>query len=133
MKIPNLIKIVICTLLIISCVKEKEQANKFISVDGHSFIKDGESYNPNSSRTFRDKYYELVFSLVEENAVLSGTNFWSWGGFGEAQNEDFWWKKGDPFVGDPPQEPQGLNSVFASDKLTLEIISKHAKAIGEFE
>jgi mannan endo-1,4-beta-mannosidase len=37
------------------------------------------------------------------------------------------WKIGDPFVGDPPQEPQGRNSIFISDTSTLRIIGEHAR------
>jgi len=36
------------------------------------------------------------------------------------------WRKGDPFVGDPPQEPQGRNSIFQSDTSTLRIIRDNA-------
>jgi mannan endo-1,4-beta-mannosidase len=36
------------------------------------------------------------------------------------------WKQGDPFTGDPPQEPQGRNSIFTSDTSTLAIIRNHA-------
>jgi len=36
------------------------------------------------------------------------------------------WKAGDGFVGDPPQEPQGLYCVFDSDASTIAIIQAHA-------
>jgi mannan endo-1,4-beta-mannosidase len=36
------------------------------------------------------------------------------------------WRPGDPFVGDPPQEPQGLNSIFVSDTSTMMIVRSHA-------
>ncbi len=36
------------------------------------------------------------------------------------------WKEGDPFTGDPPQEPQGRNSIFISDHSTIGIIRDHA-------
>jgi mannan endo-1,4-beta-mannosidase len=39
------------------------------------------------------------------------------------------WKPGDPFTGDPPQEAQGLFSVFDRDTSTLQIISEHARAL----
>ena len=39
------------------------------------------------------------------------------------------WKAGDGFVGDPPQEPQGLYCVFDSDKSTIAIISRHARQL----
>ena len=37
--------------------------------------------------------------------------------------------KGDDYCGDPAQEQQGLNSVFASDASTLAIISEANEAI----
>ena len=39
---------------------------------------------------------------------------------GPHANADFMWKAGDSFVGDPPQEPQGLYCVFDSDTSTIE-------------
>jgi mannan endo-1,4-beta-mannosidase len=49
------------------------------------------------------------------------------GWLGRTQNADFMWKAGDSFVGDPPQEPQGLYCVFDSDVSTVNIISAHAR------
>ncbi|WP_165932649.1 hypothetical protein [Flavobacterium cellulosilyticum] len=34
------------------------------------------------------------------------------------------WSAGDPLTTDPPQEPQGLNSVFPTEKSTLKIVKK---------
>jgi mannan endo-1,4-beta-mannosidase len=31
----------------------------------------------------------------------------------------------DDYTTDPPQEPQGLNSVFSTDKTTLDLIKKY--------
>lgn len=118
---------------ILSHIEIAEQLNKPLVMEEFGFPRDGEEYSTSSPTTFRDQYYKMVFDLVEEHNVLAGTNFWSWGGFGEAQNENYWWKEGDPFTGDPPQEPQGLNSVFASDSSTLKIIKTHAKNIGVLE
>lgn len=109
------------------------QLRKPLVMEEFGFPRDDEEYSLESPTTYRDQYYKLVFDLVEENEALTGTNFWSWGGFGLAQNDDFWWYPGDPFTGDPPQEPQGLNSVFASDESTLAIIKYHAKRIGALE
>ncbi|MEY4589899.1 MAG: putative 1,4-beta mannosidase man5D, partial [Pseudomonadota bacterium] len=76
----------------------------------------------------RNRYYQGVFEQLTQQARLgkpiAGFNFWAWGGFGHSQRADFIWRKGDDFTGDPPQEPQGLNSVFASDQSTLDIIKK---------
>lgn len=64
-----------------------------------------------------------------EGAPIAGSNFWGWGGFGRARGGDFIWREGDPFTGDPPQEPQGLNSVFDVDASTLAILRAHAEAM----
>jgi mannan endo-1,4-beta-mannosidase len=37
------------------------------------------------------------------------------------------WKAGDSFVGDPPQEPQGLYCVFDTDATTIRVIAAHAR------
>ena len=36
---------------------------------------------------------------------------------------------GDPYTGDPAQEQQGLNSVFAKDKSTLKVIREEIRLI----
>ena len=69
--------------------------------------------------------FSLVQKSIKEGDIICGCNFWAWGGLVHPQLE--WWQKGDVFVGDPAQEPQGLYSVFASDKSTIEIIKKYAK------
>lgn len=115
---------------VLTHIEIAKKMNKPLVMEEFGFPRDGEGYSPKTSTKYRDQYYKMVFNLVEEHKALAGTNFWSWGGFGIAQNEDFWWVEGDPFTGDPPQEPQGLNSVFATDESTLSIIKQHAKAIG---
>ena len=61
--------------------------------------------------------------------AIAGSNFWAWGGGGRTGNADWMWQPGDPFTGDPPQEAQGLYSLFDSDASTLDIVSLHAKAV----
>jgi len=107
-----------------------EEMNKPIVMEEFGFPRNDEQYDPDAPTTYRDQYYQMVFSEVEEHEIFAGSNFWSWGGYGEAQNtESYWWSPGDPFTGDPPQEPQGLNSVFASDSTTLKIIQNHAEQL----
>lgn len=104
-----------------------EQLNKPIVLSEFGLGRDLESTERGTPVTYRDKYYQAVFGMVEEYGPLAGSNFWSWGGLGVAQHDDYWWRSGDPFVGDPPQEPQGLNSVFADDNSTLSIIKAHSE------
>ena len=41
------------------------------------------------------------------------------------------WKMGDDFTGDPPSEAQGANSIFDTDISTLEVLRRHATALGQ--
>ncbi len=84
--------------------------------------------------TDRDRFYRMMFGLVEADmkagGPLAGTNFWAWNGEGRAQHPDAWFKMGDrSYVGDPPQEEQGLFGVFDADASTLAVVREHAKAV----
>lgn len=75
----------------------------------------------------RDRYYEYVFSVIRDSGKIKGSNFWGWGGFARPANRT--WQRGDDYTGDPAQEDQGLNSVFASDTSTIDIIRRMSDAI----
>lgn len=91
------------------------------------------AYDPASAVTARDRFYRAIYERLLERAragdAIAGSNFWAWGGRGRTTNADYMWKAGDPFTGDPPQEAQGLFSLFDSDASTLEIVSAHARAM----
>jgi mannan endo-1,4-beta-mannosidase len=115
-------------------LKIAKKLNKPAVVEEFGFPRDGGSYAPTASTGLRDRYYGLIFQVVEEsarqNGPFAGSNFWAWGGEGRARHPDFLMKPADTaYVGDPPQEPQGCNSVFDSDKTTLAIIRRHDKAL----
>ena len=97
--------------------------------------RDRGSYDPASGVTARDRFYQAIYARVLEHAraggPIAGSNFWAWGGRGRTTNADWMWKAGDPFTGDPPQEAQGLFSLFDSDASTLGIVSAHARAMRE--
>ena len=38
---------------------------------------------------------------------------------------------GNDFTGDPPSEAQGANSIFDTDISTLEVLRRHATALGQ--
>jgi mannan endo-1,4-beta-mannosidase len=111
-----------------------DTANKMgkpIVLEEFGINRDDASFHPDSTTVFRDKFYTAIFGLLNRRAAagdaIAGSNFWAWGGAGRTKNADFMWKAGDSFVGDPPQEPQGLFCVFDSDKSTIRIISAHAR------
>jgi mannan endo-1,4-beta-mannosidase len=95
--------------------------------------RDGGSILAGTPTVARDRFYAAVFSQIEESlrapGPLAGSNFWAWGGEVQVRRHGGMWVEGDPFAGDPPQEPQGQNSIFASDSTTLRIIGAHARAV----
>ncbi|MGC9955063.1 MAG: cellulase family glycosylhydrolase [Rhizomicrobium sp.] len=110
-----------------------QKINKPLVAEEFGFPRDN-GYAAGSPTTLRDRFYGMMFAEVLGSArsggPFAGTNFWTWGGSGRAQHEDYRMHPGDTFfVGDPPQEPQGANSVFDCDATTLEIIRAHAGAL----
>ncbi len=98
---------------------------KPLVLEEFGFPRDGFLFSKETSTTARDEYYSYVFDLIrqerENGGLFAGCNFWAWGGFAEQAPGHIYWEKGDDYTGDPAQEEQGLNSVFATDS-TVEII-----------
>jgi len=105
--------------------------NKPIVLEEFGIDRDRGEILPGTPTTVRDRYYNLIVRTLYDSAragsPLAGYNFWAWGGEARAVHPDGMWKKGDPFMGDPPHEPQGRNAIFSSDASTLRIISENAK------
>lgn len=80
---------------------------KALVIEEFGYPRDGFRYAEGTPTTGRDKIYAEVFGRVVESAaqggLLAGCNFWTW-------------------QIDPPQEAQGLNSVFISDRSTVGLI-----------
>jgi mannan endo-1,4-beta-mannosidase len=106
------------------------QLGKPLVMEEFGLARDSGGCLPGSPATARDEYFTRILAMVYDSAragsPLAGTNFWAWGGEGKAQHPDYLWRPGDGFTGDPPQEPQGFNSVFLADTATLRIIREHA-------
>ncbi|MGE5353295.1 MAG: T9SS type A sorting domain-containing protein [Acidobacteriota bacterium] len=104
--------------------------NKPLTMEEFGLPRDNELYTPGSATTVRDKYYgellKLVYRSAKGGSPIAGSNFWGWGGEGRSPNSDFIWRVGDPFVCDPPMEPQGLNSVYDTDSSTIEVLRKNS-------
>jgi mannan endo-1,4-beta-mannosidase len=109
------------------------QMGKPIVLEEFGINRDNGSFRPIATTTHRDRFYGDIFALITRRAAagdaIAGSNFWAWGGAGRAKNADFMWKAGDAFVGDPPQEPQGLYCVFDSDASTRKVIAESAAAL----
>lgn len=119
-------------------IQMSSEINKPLVIEEFGIPRDSHSYSTEVSTIYRDKYYEMMFKKIYKNAQsggpMSGSNFWAFGGFGKPSNPDeneSKWYNGDDFTGDPPQEPQGRNSVFAGDKTTIDLLKKYAVMMNE--
>jgi len=87
--------------------------------------RDHERYEPAAPTTARDEYFRRMFDQVavsaREYGSLQGANFWAWGGEGRTAAGGSY--SAETLMGDPFCEPQGLNSVFNSDRSTLRVIA----------
>ena len=99
--------------------------SKPIVLEEFGFPRDGFSFSKEAPTTARDEYYRYVFDLIrqdrESGGLFGGCNCWAGGGCAGQNPGHVFWEKGDDYTGDPAQEQQGLNSVFATDS-TIEII-----------
>jgi mannan endo-1,4-beta-mannosidase len=111
-----------------------KRLNKPLVIEEFGMPRDGGSFEPGTPTTFKDRFYQLIYSTVLDSvrsgAALQGCNFWGWGGEGRAQHPDHHFVRGDTsYVGDPPHEPQGWYSVFDVDKSTQAVIRDYAAAV----
>ncbi|AOW22114.1 beta-mannanase [Urechidicola croceus] len=121
-----------------SHVSLAEKSKRPIVMSEFGLPREGESLSPDSSTKNRDEFYSSVFSLLIDShankGALGGYNFWGFGGYGKSANHpNGKWEPGDEFTADPPQEPQGFNTVFASDISTLEMIKGYNEKVGNLK
>ncbi len=107
--------------------------NKPLVIEEFGLPRDGQSFVANSPTTLRDSYYKKVLAFIGNqpggNAHIAGANFWAFGGTARPNKGQIFWKKGDEYMGDPPMEEQGLNSVFDEDKTTWNVIKSVSKIV----
>jgi mannan endo-1,4-beta-mannosidase len=96
--------------------------------------RDHEKYGPETPTAARDEYFRRMFEQVAESCragrALMGANFWAWGGEGRVGGGSK--SSVSALMGDPFCEPQGLNSVFDTDKSTLAVIAQANKKLAAF-
>jgi len=115
-------------------VATAQRLGKPLVIEEFGFPRDGESYEPGSPTTFKDRFYSLIYGAVLDNfragGPIAGSNFWAWSGQGRARHPDHHFVPGDTsYVGDPPHEPQGWYGVFDTDVTTQALIRSHASAM----
>lgn len=93
--------------------------------------RDHERLERGTPTTARDDFYRRMFGRVVEScqagAALQGANFWAWGGEGrpDAGRKNLT----AVMVGDPFFEPQGLNSIFDTDRTTHAVIAQASEKL----
>jgi len=111
---------------IISNIKLNKHLEKPMVLEEFGLARDKISYNPTRSVRIRDSYFRNVFQYIYDSALkdqmVSGVNFWAYGGQGRPREDGGWWAPGDDFIGDPPHERQGWYSIYDSGHTTLEMI-----------
>ena len=103
-----------------------EKLDKPLVIEEFGLPRNNQSFDINASTALRDEYYRKIFSILETqpttSGYLAGANFWAFGGTARPVTGQIFWKNGDAYMGDPPMEEQGLNTVFDSDQSTWKVI-----------
>jgi mannan endo-1,4-beta-mannosidase len=110
-----------------------KKLGKPLVIEEFGLPRDAQSFDVNAPTALRDRYYDKIFSILAESAKssgnLAGANFWAFGGTARPVKGQVFWKKGDDYMGDPPMEEQGLNTVFDSDRTTWAVINRYSKTL----
>lgn len=110
-----------------------EKLNKPLVIEEFGLPRDRQSFAINSSTALRDDFYGRIFSILakhsKSNGHLAGAAFWAFGGTARPIKNQIFWKNGDDYMGDPPMEEQGLNTVFDSDQSTWKVINTYSKSL----
>lgn len=97
-----------------------QELHKPIVIEEFGYPRDDYRFDRAAGVTARNAFISAVLEVASHHPQIAGLNIWAWGGECEPKHE--MWQAGDPFAGDPPQEQQGLYSIFLSDKETIEVI-----------
>lgn len=110
-----------------------KKLDKPLVIEEFGLPRDAQTFDPSSSTNFRDAYYKKILSFIGNqrggDEYIAGANFWAFGGTARPIKGQVFWKAGDDYMGDPPMEEQGLNTVFDSDRSTWNVIGSVSRAI----
>jgi mannan endo-1,4-beta-mannosidase len=113
-----------CERYIAAHAQWMKKINKPLVLEEFGVQRDGNSFQPQSSTEARDQFYKKIIRAVHAYD-LAGYNFWGYAGLPKKDTTSWFWRQGDPYTADPPQEEQGLYSVFRTDTSTWKIISEN--------
>lgn len=103
-----------------------KKIGKPIVLEEFGLDRDGGAFDIKTTTQVRDKFYQHVFDVLwprmQKGEPIAGYNFWAWNGAARTKRANYWWQEGDDYMGDPPQEEQGMYGIFDSDESTIAII-----------
>lgn len=109
-------------------VKVANQLNKPVVLEEFSIARDKSPYQPTETTYWRDRFNSYLFSKVansiENGDKVKGLNFWTYSGEGRPARPGEFWRKGNPFIGDPAHELQGWYGVYNTDEFTIKVIKE---------
>ena len=122
-----------CEAYLAEHIAVAERLKKPLVFEEFGLPRDNAAILRGTTTVHRDRVYKTVFDMIvkskNEAGAFAGCNFWAWGGEAEQiPGQEFWLKDMD-YSGDPPQEAQGLNSVFSDDESTIAIIEQTANEL----
>jgi mannan endo-1,4-beta-mannosidase len=107
--------------------------NKPILLEAFDFPRDGASCVPGSPTTERDRFFEEIYDTCQSlmgATSLAGVLPWAWAGPRKPPRPGESWRRGDPFLGDPPPYPQGRSSIYTADDTWKIIAKRTARIVG---
>jgi mannan endo-1,4-beta-mannosidase len=102
---------------------------KPLVIEEFGLPRDGQSLDPSAHTSLRDRYYGQILSYIRPGSQVAGANFWAFGGTARPVVGQIFWRSMDQYMGDPPMEEQGLNSVFDTDVSTWRVIRNAVRRI----
>jgi mannan endo-1,4-beta-mannosidase len=111
--------------------KIADDLNKPLVIEEFGLPRDSHSFSPSTGTTARDNYFRSMFAewkrSKDAKGSIGGISFWAFGGVARPIEGQVFWKVGDDYMGDPPMEEQGLNTIFDSDESTWKLIKSFSK------
>lgn len=102
-----------------------EGMDKPLVIDAFSYPRDRFFFSPSQSTKCREDFFSFVMAQLvkstREKGALGGCLFWNWAGNGHSSTLK--WEAGH-YVGDAPDQPQGLYAIFSGDISTIQLIQK---------
>lgn len=101
--------------------KLAQALNKPFVIEEFGLHRDENQFVDHSKTEHRDNFYRFVYEIGKAHKA-SGFNFWGSFAWRDSKINGDYWKNGNAYGADPPQEEQGLYGVYRTDSSTWMLI-----------